>query len=86
MRSCFRFRYDFKMSKNQLANCASAFVSKNKGHCLLFTYNEEEKDVEIVGTDRPTDQPTDQPTNQRTECLLEATQPSLKNHQQQHGL
>ena len=26
--------------------------------------------VEIVGTDRP--------TNQRTECLLEATQPSLK--------
>ena len=27
--------------------------------------------VEIVGTDRPTDQP-------RTECLLEATQPSLK--------
>ena len=31
--------------------------------------------VEIVGTDRP----TDRPTNQRTECLLEATQPSLKN-------
>ena len=39
------------MSKNQLKNCASAFVSKNKGHCLLFTYNEEEKDVEIVGDD-----------------------------------
>ena len=39
------------MSKNQLENCASAFVSKNKSHCLLFTYNEEEKEVEIVGDD-----------------------------------
>ena len=39
------------MSKNQLENCVSAFVSKNKGHCLLFNYNEEEKEVEIVGDD-----------------------------------
>ena len=39
------------MSKNQLENCASAFMSKNKSHCLLFTYNEEEKEVEIVGDD-----------------------------------
>ena len=33
------------MSKNQLENCASAF------HCHLFTYNEEEKEVEIVSDD-----------------------------------
>ena len=39
------------MSKNQLENCACAFLSKSKGHCLLFTYNEVEKEVEIVVDD-----------------------------------
>ena len=39
------------MSENPLENCVSYFVSKNKSQYLLFTYNEEEKEVEIVGDD-----------------------------------